>query len=128
MSTNPPAISATAGLIKQASTGPGGFALQNGTPTILSWTAPNDGQVHRYLTFGNTIISSAETGGAIATQYTPPGGASHEGSNDAGGNSAGTVGWQVLDGVVQAGTTVSLLQISALTVGAAKVVAEIWGA
>ena len=46
-----------------ATTGVNGFALQNGTPTILTWTPPNDGQVHRVLLIAQENVTVAETGG-----------------------------------------------------------------
>ena len=43
-----------------------GFALQDATPTILSWTAQNDGNLHIAILAVVIKVSSAETGGAIS--------------------------------------------------------------
>lgn len=111
-----------------ATTGPSGTALTNGTPTILSWTAPNDGQMHRILVLGNLVVSSALTGGQITASNTPPGGAVNSPVLAAAGSGAGTHGLTQVSGVVQAGTTVTVQQGSAVTAGAATLLAEIWGA
>ena len=42
-----------------------GFTLVNGTPDIITWTAPNDGQLHRFEIYARLIVSSDMTGGAI---------------------------------------------------------------
>jgi len=110
----------------QATTGPNGFALQNGTPNILSWTAPPDGQLHRFMVIGDTVVTSAETGGAVSCTFTSPTGAPHAGTLDAGGNAGGTKNWNQLTGIVAAGTTVTVAQSGALTVGAAVTFAELW--
>ena len=111
-------------------TGVGGFALQNGTPTILSWTAPNDGNEHRFLFYGARTVTVAETGGAMVFTYTPPGGGAAIATTVAGGTSGvGTGGLgnvACITGVAAANTVVSLAQSSALTAGACQVNAEIW--
>lgn len=123
-----PAPSAVTGLQLMATTGLAGFALQNATPTIQSWTAPNDGNLHRAQIFAVQHVVSTETGGGVQVVYTLPDGtvaAPHTAL--AGGAAAG-------DGIlqnnlcilVQAGTTVTVKQASALTAGAAVVWAEIW--
>ena len=114
-------------LVLQATTGVAGFALQNATPTIISWTAPNDGQMHRFQLFAVVHVSSNETGGAIATQWTAPGGQSGLSTPFAGGSGSGLV-LTAADRVnlVEPGTTVSLVQSTALSGGAAVVWAEIW--
>jgi len=115
-------------LALQAATPAAGFALQNGTPTILTWTAPNDGNLHRFAIYGNTVITSTETGGAIHITWTPPtAGSSTSAGTDSGGTAAGIKNWTVVTGIVAAGTTVTLSQSSALTAGAATAFAEIWG-
>lgn len=127
-----PAPAAGPGFSLVASTGASGFALQNGTPTILSWTAPNDGQLHRVMVFGQIHVTSAETGGQVSLQYFAPfsGSVAHTSQLFAAALGTDTNG-QLLGFVpaitVGAGTTVSILQISALTAGAAVVWAEIWG-
>lgn len=114
----------------QESTGLAGFALQNGTPTILSWTAPNDGQMHRVMVLATLDVSSAETGGAIGVTFTDPAGNALAGANVIGaGKGAGVVAPNpgVTGMLIKGGTTVSLVQSTALTVGAAMLYGEIWG-
>ena len=115
------------GLGLQATTGAAGFALQNGTPNILTWTAPNDGNLHRVVILGNLIVTSAETGGAIGvTNLTSPSGANHSPGLSAGGVGVSLVTY-TQSFFVEAGTTVTLAQTSALTAGAAVFWADIWG-
>jgi hypothetical protein len=114
------------GLELQASTGPDGFALQNGTPTILSWTAPNDGQMHRVLLLAGLNVTSDETGGQVKLTLTQPDGSTRGPTIFSAAQSAGTQG-VIQDGLVKAGSTVTLAQSSALTGGAAVVFAELWG-
>lgn len=111
-----------------ATTGPTGFALQDATPTILSWTAPSDGNLHRVIIPSTLVVTSALTGGAIVTNM---------GGNArqilAGGQGVGT--WipgagagsnYVATVVVLPGQTITLSQYSAVTAGAATLYAEIW--
>ena len=111
----------------QATTGPAGFALQNGTPTVISWTAPNDGQLHRALFFGSMHVTAAETGGQVNFSYTLPDGTANGVTAAAGGAGTGPQNVFFYTVVVQAGSTVSVVQATALTLGAAVLWAEIWG-
>lgn len=116
------------GLSRVATTGPNGFALQDATPTILSWTAQNDGNLHIAILAVVIKVSSAETGGAISidesgaiaanTQLTA--GSLGPGTWFFFGNSAYT------PVPVAPGGAFALVQSSALTAGAATVYAEIW--
>lgn len=117
--------SAVSGLAKQAATVVGGFPLVNGTPTILTWTAPNDGQQHRVTVFGTLNASAPETGGAIALNYTDPGGNSNQTNLWPGGQTGANTGNAKLI-VIGANTTVSVQQTTALTGGAASLWAELW--
>lgn len=112
-------------LVQVATTGTAGFALQNATPTILSWTAPNDGNAHVVAPFGNVHISSAETGGVISGTFTDPGGNSGNAQLDAGGHGASTVTFNGKQIMIGPGTTFSIVQ-TALTIGAATVWCSIW--
>jgi hypothetical protein len=117
------------GLTLKATTGPAGFALQNGTPGILTWTAPADGQLHRFLITSGLDVTSVATGGAIAVSFTLPDGTAVSNVTLFGGSqAAGTPnpGNSFLR-TVKAGTTVTVTQTSALTAGAAVLWAEIWG-
>jgi hypothetical protein len=126
MGTNPSAFGA--GSQKVADTGPAGFALQNGTPAIpVSWTAPNDGQVHRATIICGLHITSPETGGAVQANTTLPDGTAANPQLFAGGGAAGVFAVSA-DRLVQAGSTVTLTQTSALSAGAALLWAQIWGA
>lgn len=113
------------GMVLQATTGVNGFALQNGTPTIISWTAPNDGNSHRATIYALLIVTVTEVGGAI--QITTTGGVNDRLFND--GNSPGQYinASVITDTFVPPNTAYSIVQGSALTSGAAKLYAEIWG-
>jgi hypothetical protein len=115
-------------LQRQAGTVAAGFALQNATPNILTWTAPNDGQIHRFFLIGALEVTSAQTGGGVGVTFTLPDGSAASPTWVAGNNAAGITFPNFRSGLVQAGTTVTLLQSSAQTLGAAVVHAEIWAA
>lgn len=114
-----PRLVATAGLA--------GFALQNATPTILSWTAPADGALHRFSVYASMHVTSAETGGIVQAVFTLPDGSAGFYTVLPGGQGTGFNSSQVnLATIVKAGTTVTLQQVTALTAGGAKLWAEIW--
>lgn len=107
-------------------TGAAGFALQDATPTIIGpVNVPNDGNLHRATVVWGLNVTSAETGGAVAMEYTGPGGNAVTPQLSAGGAGAGETGTQ-FDRVVKPGSTVSVVQTSALTAGAATGYAELW--
>lgn len=117
-------------LALQASTGLAGFALVNGTPNIISWTAPADGKMHRVIVPLAVIVTSAETGGAVGISYTDPSGVARTATVNSGGHGAGPWSYdfpQQVAQVIAPGSTFTLQQSSALTVGAATVYAELWG-
>lgn len=114
------------GLQLVATTGPAGFALVNGTPTFLTWTAPNDGQMHRALVFGTMQVTVTEVGGTIQQTYTDPGGTAIFSQVIAGGLAAGAAQLTAKLVTVQAGSVFGLRQSAALTGGAATLWAEIW--
>lgn len=110
-----------------ATTGLAGFAKQNGTPIILSYTLPNDGQMHRFIVLASEQVTVAETGGGIGLNLTVPGGAAQNAGTAlfAGAKTIG--GYHVSDGgLVQAGSLLQVDQSAALTAGACTVWAEIW--
>jgi hypothetical protein len=110
-----------------ASTGIAGFNLQNATPGILTWNVPNDGALHRFMLTAIQHVTVAETGGAVTFSFTAPDGTAVNGvSAFAGGGGTG-ISAATTDRLVQAGTTVTLVQASALTAGAAILWAQIWG-
>jgi hypothetical protein len=111
-----------------ASTPVGGFALQNGTPTVFTWTAPNDGNNHRVLVFASLGVSSAQTGGAVTVQITDPSGNVGTHTLYAGGLGTGSsTGPGEFSMIVKPGSTVTVAQSSAQTLGAATLYAELWG-
>lgn len=127
MTIQPFAVAPVMGLL--AATPDAGFALQNGTPVILSWTAPDDGQLHRVSAICSIVISAAETGGVVAWEFTAPDGTAAGYDVSTGGQGTG---WDYSSAaahpaVIKAGSTATLTQTSALTAGAAKIWAEIWG-
>ena len=117
--------------VLQATTGEAGFPKVNGTPTILTWTAPNDGNEHRATVICSEVVSSAETGGQVSITSTPPGGAPVTTAVFASGAGAGSnFGNTVVarfELPVAPNTAVTIAQSAALTVGASVVNAEIWG-
>jgi len=110
-----------------AATPVAGTALVNGTPSLLTWTAPNDGQQHYAVMIVTLNVTSGLTGGAIQYAYTnPQGGAASGKQLIAGASGIGAA--RGFDGVlVQAGTTVTISQTAA-TGGAAVFNGAIIGA
>lgn len=125
MSEQPFAAAPVIGLLAQ--TAPGGFALQNGTPVLLSWTAPNDGKQHRVAFVCQQFTTAAQTGGQVNISGTDPLGNTFSFGALAAGAGAGahvnTNSWDL----ISPGTTVQLVQTTALTAGASIVCAELWG-
>lgn len=127
--TGPPAGPYLTGMLaRQATTGPNGFALQNATPVILTWNVPNDGQLHRFIVASSLIVSVAETGGQVNVHFTTPDGTVtvFDISNGGGGTGFDYSAGRYLV-IVKPGTTVTISQDTALTLGAAILWAEIWG-
>jgi hypothetical protein len=112
---------------KVADTGLAGFALQNGTPNIISWTAPNDGQVHSVEVIESIRVTNAETGGATQEAYTPPDGNPITKASDAGGHGVGTF-TQRFTLLMAPNTTFTHQQSSALSLGAAIAWVQLWAA
>lgn len=126
MTLQPFAVAPVLGLLVPAPLA--GFALQNATPTIATWTAPNDGQNHRFAIIATQTVSSLETGGIVSVTFTAPDGTASTHTLYPGGSAAGETNPSTgFTRVCKAGTAVSVVQSSALTVGAAVVWAEIWG-
>lgn len=101
------------------------FALQNSTPTILSYTVPSDGRNHTVSFAGAEIVTSALTGGSVLAAVTD---AVSGKSNPtitlwSASNAAGL--WQmsgaVIPYVLSPGSTVVVTQGSAATLGAGYV-------
>lgn len=118
---------ATPALALQAATPAAGFALQNATPTVLSWTAPADGLLHRVAVFAALDVTVATTGGALFVGYHDPAGTFTEHQLYAAAQAVGSPAPASYNIMVQAGQSVQILQTSAMTAGAAALWAEIWG-
>jgi hypothetical protein len=126
------------GLVGQgllATTGLSGFALQSGAGNVISWTAPNDGSMHRVLVFAHAVVTNApQTGGEVNVSFTDPDNAARVREFLPGGNSA--TGYVAPVGVSAAiaqytyliapGSTFALQQ-TAMSAGAETVYAELWG-
>ena len=111
-----------------ASTGIAGFAKINGTPTILQWTTPNDGAMHRVVVLADETVTVAETGGGIGVVLTAPGGGVQTNTTIifAGTKAIGT--YHSIDGMLVApGTTLQITEGTALTAGTSTVWIEVWG-
>jgi len=115
------------GLAKQATTPAAGFALQNATPNILTWTPPADGSLHPFQVIAAMDVGSTETGGGIAVTFTLPDGTSGIIYLFGGNNSGGYVEPNFCAGISEGGQPVTITQYGALTGGASTVWAEIWG-
>jgi len=118
-------IHPTTGLLtKVADTGTSGYTLANSTPVIISWTAPNDGNLH-YVSWGMYLsVTSAETGGNIITSIQ---GLYSIGNGFGGGLAVGNY-VAGTNTVVPPGSTFQIKQSVALTAGASVLSAQIWAA
>jgi hypothetical protein len=118
-----------AALVLQAATAAAGYTLVNGTGNIITWTTPNDGNLHRVTIFAVITTSSTETGGAITLLFTSPSGGAGSVGLYASGLSGPATRASGAPAVLVVGpnTTVTVEQSAALTGGAAVVWAEIWG-
>lgn len=113
----------------QASSGPAGMALVNATPTFLSWTAPNDGNLHRFTIELELVVATLEVGGQISVSRGTPGtnAVTVFASALAAGSYSGHSVAFALQGLLQPGDTILVNQSAALTSGAATLYGEIWG-
>jgi hypothetical protein len=118
------------GLILQATTGDTGFALVNGTPTILTWTSPNDGNLHRIDIVAALNVTSSVTGGKITYNYTGLDGNNHQPQifavNLAAGYMYPNSNPSPVSLVVGPNITVTVIQQSAVTAGAAVLYANLY--
>lgn len=116
------------GYTLQAATAAAGFTLANSTGTIVTWTTPNDGAIHHFSVIAYTYSTSAMTGGQINYAFTDPAGHAISGvSLVNGGIATNSSNWNDIQLICQANTAVTISQGTALTAGAAKCWAEIWG-
>jgi len=118
-------LTALGGMPIQATTGTAGYTLVNGTGNVLTWTPPNDGGLHRFLLLATLNVTSAETGGQMNIAFNLPNATA---SNIAFFSGQGLGLHQSnFNGQVQAGTTVTVSQNTALTVGAAVLWMDLLG-
>jgi hypothetical protein len=110
-----------------ATTGPSGTVLQNAVVNLLSWTAPNDGNMHRFTLITTLQVTVLEIGGTITWLSTMPNGQANNHQLYAGGLAAGSVIPVFASGLIAPGSTVMINQTVALTSGAGTLWAEIWG-
>jgi len=115
-------------LSKVADTGASGYTLVNGTGNIITWTAPNDGNLHTAVLVVSWEVSSSETGGQMTWGTTMPGGHSPTLSVSAGGQGAGGYLLAAEGMAVAPNATATFRQASALSGGAAIAYAQIWAA
>jgi hypothetical protein len=114
-------------LTRVGSTGLAGFTLVNGTPTIITWTPPNDGNPHVVLIFGEVRVITALTGGNVGINFGYPDGSAVPQATVYGGG--GAAGFHALSNVtfaVQPGQVVTIVQSAAATAGSAVVWLEVW--
>jgi len=118
------------GLQPVAATPAAGFPMQNATPTVLSWAVPNDGNLHEFIICSCKVVTSAETGGLVQVSFTDPGGTVRNLTIYPGTQGAGfqaTTGAPSSLMCCQAGTTVSVNQVSALSAGASTLWCKLLG-
>jgi hypothetical protein len=123
----PFAVAPVMGLL--AATPAAGYTLVNGTGTIITWTAPADGQLHRVIIIAQLLVTSNETGGQVTVNFTDMNGNTRSPPIYAGGSAAGLIAptASAATQLIKSGTAFSLFQGSALTLGAAVLWAEVWG-
>ena len=109
---------AGSGLRLAAISPPGGTPLINGTQTLLTWTAPNDGKQHAIYVAAIANITVAETGGQVVINYTI-GGQNGQPQLLSPNTAAQLLAANQNAFMVDPGTTVNILQSTALTAGTA---------
>jgi hypothetical protein len=112
-----------------AATPVAGYTLVNGTGNIISYTFPNDGKLHRVAVAATLSVSSSMTGGNVYLNGTAPDGTAIFEQMVTGGQAGPEAYWINFPYtvVVEAGSTIAVAQQFALTAGAAKLWAELYG-
>jgi hypothetical protein len=131
---------ATVSPVLVATTGASGFVMAGGTPNILTWTAPNDGNLHRVVLSIVFVVNTSPTAGGGIALFTHFNGASCINAtilsaSDSAGLGTGPYaiparaifGENLSSTLLGPGDTITIQQGAALTGGAATVYAEIWG-
>jgi hypothetical protein len=96
------------------------YTLATGTPTLLTYYVPNDGNYHAVIITGSVIVTSAETGGAIQVVLTDAtSGQTSTTTVSAGTLAAGVQNTTLVTSILSAGSTIKINQSSSLTAGAA---------
>lgn len=115
----------TTQLFIAASTPAAGYTVINGTGPIpgLTWTAPTDGQQHRVLLIASLSVATTEVGGQMRMAVTLPNGSTFN-QNFLNSQVAGNYSVS-FTAQVQAGSTVTVSQNTALTGGAAVLWADL---
>lgn len=114
------------GLAVVARTPAAGIALVNGTPNLLTWTTPNDGQIHTFMVSGGSNTTVAATGGAIQIQWTTFGVVQIT-QIDAGGHGVGIFQIFLSPRMADPNTQVVISQQTALTAGAVAAALSLLG-
>jgi hypothetical protein len=113
-------------LALQATTGAAGYTLVNGTGNIITWTAPNDGNMHRVVLMAILLVTTTEVGGSLNVAYTLPNGTAENSQVIVGAQTPGAKLISTAVFLIEANTAFTFQQASALTSGAAVAWAEIW--
>lgn len=110
----------------QVTTPQAGIALAASTPTLLSWTAPNDGVNHRVSFWASTSSVSA-VAGDIGFNFTTPDGVTGGPFRCITGGQNGLNYAFSVQLIIKPGSTFSIVQMNALTGGSCTFWGEIWG-
>ena len=96
-------------------------ALINGTQTLCKWTAPNDGSYHAVMVFYIATVASDMTGGEVSLEYTQAGAPQTQIILNAGLTASPAFGGLLNTVLIDPGSTIEVVQDTALTGGAATV-------
>jgi hypothetical protein len=102
-----------------------GFALQNATPNVVTFTTPNDGQLHAYDVAASLNVTVLEVGGQVSLNYTS-GGHAYSVVVFASALAAGNYTFSQ-NITADPNAAVTIAQTAALTGGAAQIFAAISG-
>jgi hypothetical protein len=100
--------------------------MVNGALTLLTWTAPNDGELHPVIIRGKIVVTVNQTGGGTTITWTG-GSNAWIGESLAIGTYQGT-GYNATGVELGPGETVTVEQTAAQTAGTATFYGELWAA